>query len=391
MAAAKDKKIAGVGLIATPGTTYADVALAQQKRALDRLTLTPEERQAKVDEQKKIHEAVITGKGLELLPPNVRRSVDNGEYQSLLVTDPAKVMSNVRQPLLIVQGSLDTQVEPGNADVLDGARAQAQERAGGRGREGAWRQSPAGPGDQRRGQRVRRHQGQEGQQCGHRGNRDVAEQDALGRALDLARGYAGSRSGRPVWATATLQELRTALGGPLQAAPIDPTAVIDALARAAEPGLVTTTGPRYFGFVTGGALPATVAAEWLAAVWDQPAALYVMSPAAAVVEEVAAAWLIDLLGLPSGCSVGFVTGCHMANFTALAAARHELLRRAGWDVEADGLQGAPRLRVIVGDEVHVSVIGALRMLGIGSQQIVRVAADEQGRMKPDALAEALEP
>jgi pimeloyl-ACP methyl ester carboxylesterase len=119
MAAAKDKKIAGVGLIATPGTTYADVALAQQKRALDRLTLTPEERQAKVDEQKKIHEAVITGKGLELLPPNVRRSVDNGEYQSLLVTDPAKVMSNVRQPLLIVQGGLDTQVEPGNADVLD--------------------------------------------------------------------------------------------------------------------------------------------------------------------------------------------------------------------------------------------------------------------------------
>jgi len=164
--------------------------------------------------------------------------------------------------------------------------------------------------------------------------------------------------------------------------------VIDALARAAEPGLVTTTGPRYFGFVTGGALPATVAAEWLAAVWDQPASLYVLSPAAAVVEEVAGAWLIDLLGLSTGCSVGFVTGCHMANFTALAAARHELLRRAGWDVEADGLQGAPRLRVIVGDEVHVSVIGALRMLGIGSRQIVRVEADEQGRMKPAALAAA---
>ena len=218
----------------------------------------------------------------------------------------------------------------------------------------------------------------------------MAEQDALGRALDLARGYAGSRAGRPVWATGTLQELRAALGGPLQAEPIDPAAVLDALARAAEPGLVTTTGPRYFGFVTGGALPATVAAEWLAAVWDQPAALYVMSPAAAVVEEVAAAWLIDLLRLPAGCSVGFVTGCHMANFTALAAARHELLRRVGWDVEADGLQGAPRLRVIVGDEVHVSVIGALRMLGIGSQQIIRVAVDGQGRMRPDALAEALD-
>ncbi len=120
IAAAKDKRIASVGLLATPGTTYAEVALAQQKRALDRLTLTPEERQAKVDEQKKIHEAVITGKGLELLPPNVRRSVDNGEYQSLLVTDPAKLMTNVRQPVLIVQGALDTQVEPANADVLEG-------------------------------------------------------------------------------------------------------------------------------------------------------------------------------------------------------------------------------------------------------------------------------
>jgi glutamate/tyrosine decarboxylase-like PLP-dependent enzyme len=124
-------------------------------------------------------------------------------------------------------------------------------------------------------------------------------------------------------------------------------------------------------------------------VWDQPATLYVMSPAAAVVEEVAGAWLIDLLGLPATCSVGFVTGCHMANFTALAAARHELLRRAGWDGEAEGLQGAPPLRVIDGEEVHVSVIGALRLLGIGSRQIVRVAADDQGRMRPDALEAAL--
>ena len=217
----------------------------------------------------------------------------------------------------------------------------------------------------------------------------MAEQDALARAVDLARGYIASRSDRPVWPTGPLQDLRAALGGPLPATPIDPTDVIDALARAADPGLVTTTGPRYFGFVTGGALPATVAAEWLTAVWDQPASLYVMSPAAAVVEEVAAGWLIDLLGLSSGCSIGFVTGCHMANFTALAAARHELLRRAGWDVEAGGMQGAPALRVIVGDEVHMSVIGALRMLGIGSRQIVRVAADDQGRMRPDALAAAL--
>ena len=213
----------------------------------------------------------------------------------------------------------------------------------------------------------------------------MAEEDALARALEIARRYAASRAGRPVWPAATLQDLRSALGGALPPHPLESIEVIDALARAAEPGLVTTTGPRYFGFVTGGALPATVAAEWLTAVWDQPASLYVMSPAAAVVEEVAAAWLLDLLGLPSTASVGFVTGCHMANFTALAAARHELLHRAGWDVQADGFQDAPRLRVIVGDEVHVSVVGALRLLGIGSKQLVRVAADEQGRMRPDAL------
>ncbi len=207
--------------------------------------------------------------------------------------------------------------------------------------------------------------------------------------MAIARAYIASRADRPVWPTTTLPELRAALGGPLPATPLEPLDVVDALARAAEPGLVTTTGPRYFGFVTGGALPATVAAEWLTAVWDQPATLYVMSPAAAVVEEVAGAWLLDLLGLPPTASVGFVTGCHMANFTALAAGRHEQLRRAGWDVEADGMQGAPPLHVVVGDEVHVSVIGALRMLGIGSRHIVRAGADDQGRMQPDALASAL--
>ena len=218
----------------------------------------------------------------------------------------------------------------------------------------------------------------------------MAAEDALARTLDLARAYIASRGDRPVWPTTTLSELRSALGGPLPADPIDSTSVIDALARAAGPGIVSTTGPRYFGFVTGGALPATVAAEWLTAVWDQPASLYVMSPAASVVEEVAGAWLMELLGLPAESSVGFVTGCHMANFTALAAARHELLRREGWDVEADGLQGAPTLQAIVGAEVHVSVIGALRLLGIGSRQVVRVDADGQGRMRADALADALD-
>lgn len=217
----------------------------------------------------------------------------------------------------------------------------------------------------------------------------MAEEDPLTRAAALARAYIASRHDRPVWPAATLADLRAGLSRSLNDDPIDAATVVEALAAGIEPGLVTTTGPRYFGFVTGGALPATVAVEWLTAAWDQPAALYVMSPAAAVAEEVAAAWLLDVLRLPADASVGFVTGCHMANFTALAAARHELLRRAGWDVEADGLQSAPPLRVVVGDEVHVSVIGALRLLGIGSRQVVRAAANDQGRMRPDALARCL--
>jgi glutamate/tyrosine decarboxylase-like PLP-dependent enzyme len=217
----------------------------------------------------------------------------------------------------------------------------------------------------------------------------VAEEDALGRALAIARQYLATRDERPVWPTATIDELRASLGGALPTDPVDPALVVELLARHATPGLVSTTGPRYFGFVTGGALPATVAAEWLATTWDQNAAFYVMSPAASVVEEVAGGWLLEALGLPRDASVGFVTGCHMANFTALAAARHEMLRRAGWDVEANGLQGSPRLRVIVGGEVHVSVIGALRMLGVGSAHIARVPADDQGRMRADALGEML--
>lgn len=213
---------------------------------------------------------------------------------------------------------------------------------------------------------------------------------ALARAFEHAREYVSTRRERPVWASATLDALRRSLGGPLPYDSTAPAEVVDALARAAEAGLVTMTGPRYFGFVTGGALPAAMAADWLAAAWDQNAALYVMSPAAAVVEEVAGAWLVELLGLPPHASVAFTTGCHMANFTALAAARHELLRRAGWDVEARGLQGAPRLTVVVGDEVHVSVVAALRLIGIGSQTLVRVGVDGQGRMRADALASALE-
>ena len=170
---------------------------------------------------------------------------------------------------------------------------------------------------------------------------------------------------------------------------VDPLQVLDGLARLIDEGGVATAGPRFFGFVTGGSLPIAVAADWLVSAWDQNAALHVMSPAMAQLEDVTARWLLDLFRLPADASVGFVTGATMANVTGLAAGRHEVLRRAGWDVEADGLQGAPRLHVIVGAGAHAAIDTAARMLGFGTSNLVRVAADGQGRMLPDALAAAL--
>ena len=211
----------------------------------------------------------------------------------------------------------------------------------------------------------------------------------LDRIAGLARGFLETLPHRPVGARADLPSLRAALGGSLPAAGADPAAVIEHLAAAAEPGLVASAGPRYFGFVIGGSLPAALAADWLAAVWDQDAGLYACGPAAAVVEEVAAGWLLDLFALPPTASVGFVTGGQMANFTGLAAGRHAVLQRADWDVEEDGLAGAPAVNVMIGDEAHVTILTALRMLGLGSRRVVRVAADGQGRMRPDALRSAL--
>jgi glutamate/tyrosine decarboxylase-like PLP-dependent enzyme len=166
---------------------------------------------------------------------------------------------------------------------------------------------------------------------------------------------------------------------------MQPVAIIDALAAGADEGLVTTAGPRYFGFVVGGSLPAALAADWLTSTWDQNGGLYVLSPAAAVVEETVAGWLVELFNLPPGTSVGFTTGATMANFTALAAARHALLERAGWDVERQGLFGAPDIPVIVGAEAHVTIHVALQMLGLGRERVHRVATDEQGRMRADEL------
>ncbi len=218
----------------------------------------------------------------------------------------------------------------------------------------------------------------------------MTHRSLLHRAQEIAASYLDTVSSRRVGAAATRAELIRALGGPLPEGPADGGEVIEELARAADSGLVATVGPRYFGFVTGGAIPVTVATEWLGSAWDQNAAMYVMSPAAAVMEDVVSAWLLEILRLPPAASVGFVTGCHMANFTCLAAARHEVLRRAGWNVEEAGLQGAPKVTIVVGDEVHVSVIGALRLLGFGANEVVRVAVDGQGRMRADGVAETLE-
>jgi len=214
--------------------------------------------------------------------------------------------------------------------------------------------------------------------------------DPLDTAARLAREYLAGLARRPVGATATAQELRAALGAPLAEDGVDAARVVADLARAAEPGLVASAGPRYFGFVIGGALPAALAADWLSAAWDQDAGLYVLGPAAAVVEEIAGGWLLELFGLPRTASVGFTTGCQMANFTGIAAGRHAMLARAGWDVEDRGLHGAPRVHVVVGDHAHATIFASLRMLGLGAGTARRVAADDQGRMRPEALRAALD-
>jgi glutamate/tyrosine decarboxylase-like PLP-dependent enzyme len=212
----------------------------------------------------------------------------------------------------------------------------------------------------------------------------------LGAAFDHALAYLEGLPARPVTVRASLAELRTVLHRPLPERPLEACEVIADLAAAAEPGVVASSSGRYFGFVVGGATPAALAADWLTSVWDQNAGLYVLGPAAAVVEEVAGAWLAELLGLPAGVSVGFVTGTQMASFSALAIALREVLRRAGWEVESAGLWGAPRPRVLVGRGRHGTIDRALRFLGVGSAAVVPVEADDQGRMRAAALRRALE-
>src|SRR5688572_8142791 len=181
----------------------------------------------------------------------------------------------------------------------------------------------------------------------------IMHRQVLDTAHHIATQFLDSVASRHVGDVATRAALLDALGGPLPRTGSDPVDVLKALAANADPGIVASAGPRYFGFVTGGAVPVTVAADWLASTWDQNACLYVLSPAVAAIEDIVAGWILELLEFPRNAGVGFVTGCHMANFTCLAAARHEVLRRAGWNVETHGLQRAPRVRVIAGHEVHI--------------------------------------
>lgn len=209
--------------------------------------------------------------------------------------------------------------------------------------------------------------------------------DLLADAAQRAMRYLDSLETRSVAprpeAVTRLAELDT----PLPHAPTDATAVLAQLDEIVGPATMAMAGPRFFGFVIGGALPATVAANWLATAWDQNTALAAATPGVAQLEVVALGWMKDILGLPASTEGAFVTGATMANFTALAAARHQVLTRAGWPVEADGLFGAPPITVIVGEEVHPTLSKALGLLGLGRRRVVQVPVDSQGRMRADRL------
>ena len=201
--------------------------------------------------------------------------------------------------------------------------------------------------------------------------------------------YIESLDSAAVDATVSLEELRARFQRPLQDAGVDAKQVIEDLVADADGGLVATAGGRFFGWVIGGSVPASTAADWLTVAWDQNAGMYACSPASAVVEEVAGAWLLDLLGLPATASFCFVTGCQMAHFTCLAAARHAILTKAGWDFIEDGLFGAPSIRIITSEEVHTTIPRAAGYLGIGKRAMIRVPSDAEGKIRLDILKDEL--
>jgi glutamate/tyrosine decarboxylase-like PLP-dependent enzyme len=214
------------------------------------------------------------------------------------------------------------------------------------------------------------------------------EAAVLARAYRHAVDYLEGLDDRPVAATASLGVLRERLGVPLSAAPTPPETVIEELAAATAGGQVGSASGRFFAWVIGGALPSALAADWLASTWDVNAVLYASGPAAAVVEEIAGAWVKDVLGLPHDASFAFTTGCQLAHVTCLAAARHAVLRDAGWDVETDGLAGAPLIRVLANDQRHGSIERALRLLGLGTRALQPLPTNE-GRLEAATLAAAV--
>jgi glutamate/tyrosine decarboxylase-like PLP-dependent enzyme len=215
------------------------------------------------------------------------------------------------------------------------------------------------------------------------------ERAALERATHLALSFLGTLDAAPVSTTTSLEELRRRFSRPLPEQGVDPVTVIDDLARDAEGGILGTAGGRFYGWVIGAGLPSALAADWLTSAWDQNAGLYAAGPAAAVVEEVCGAWLKDLLGLPTGASFALVTGCQMAHVTCLAAARHALLARLGWDVNKEGLTGAPGIRILTSDAVHGTTTRAAKLLGLGTRHMTVLPSDAASRLAPDVLREAL--
>jgi len=211
----------------------------------------------------------------------------------------------------------------------------------------------------------------------------------LDRTAELAREYLDGIGERPVGAPADYEEALAALDSPLPDAGEDPEAVIEDLAARVGPATVASAGPRYFGYIVGGSLPAALASDWLVSTWDQMSLSRVSAPGSAAVDAVAGRWVLEALGLPATAGVGFVTGATAGNFVGVVAARNRLLAGAGWDVEADGLAGSPPLRVLVGEKVHTSLLLALRMAGLGAERAIRIATDGQGAMRADALAAEL--
>lgn len=214
-------------------------------------------------------------------------------------------------------------------------------------------------------------------------------EDVLRQAYEQAITYLAGLDTAPAGATANVHALRRQLGRPLEEQGVAAEQVIADLVADVEGGLVGSAGGRFFGWVIGGAVPAAVAADWLTSAWDQNGAVYATSPAAAVVEEVVGAWLKEILGLPAGASFALVTGCQMAHVTAVAAARHWVLKQKGWDLEEEGLSGAPAIRILASEEQHASVARALRLLGIGRAQVVSLATDGLNRVETKALEAAL--